>query len=95
VTPIRWSTEAADELQAIVDHIRQDNPKAAFDTAQAIFNRVKELRSFPSLGRPGERRGTRELVSRPYVIIYRLHNDVAEILHIWHGAQDWRPKDGY
>jgi hypothetical protein len=22
--------------------------------------------------------------------VYRLKDDVAEILHIWHGAQDWR-----
>jgi plasmid stabilization system protein ParE len=51
---------------------------------------VAELETFPALGRPGEKKGTRELVSAPYVIVYRLHKDVAEILHIWHGAQDWR-----
>jgi plasmid stabilization system protein ParE len=35
--------------------------------------------------------GTRVLPSRPHVIVYRLKDeDVAEILYIWHGAQNWR-----
>jgi toxin ParE1/3/4 len=89
VTRIRWTTEAADQLEAIVSHIREKNPEAAHAVAQAILDRVGELQSFPGIGRPGEKKGTRELVSSPYVIVYRLHKDVAEILHIWHGAQDW------
>lgn len=90
MTRIRWTSDAANELEAIVNHVRQDNPKVALTIAQTIFTRVKELRTFPSMGRPGEREGTRELISAPYVIVYRLHDDVAEIVHIWHGAQDWR-----
>jgi len=35
-------------------------------------------------------KGTCELVSAPYVIVYRSTEDIVEILHIWHGAQDWR-----
>ena len=62
-------------------HIREDNPEAAHAVAQNILGRVAELEAFPNLGRSGEQRGTRELVSPPYVIVYRLHND---------GAQDWR-----
>ena len=42
------------------------------------------------MGRLGERPGTRELVAPPYVIVYRVKDDVVEILHMWHGAQDWR-----
>jgi len=90
VTSIRWTTKAAGQLEAIVRHIQQDNPEAARTVAQAILDRIAQLESFPSIGRPGERKGTRELVSAPYVVVYRLHHDVAEILYIWHGAQDWR-----
>jgi toxin ParE1/3/4 len=90
VTRIRWSTDAINQLEAIVNHIQQDNPEAARKTAQAILDRISKLESFPGLGRPGEDvKGTRELHSPPYVIVYRL-KDVAEILYIWHGAQDWR-----
>ena len=87
---IRWTTSAADQLESIVSHIRKDNPEIARVAAQTILGRVAELQTFPAMGRPGEREGTRELISPPYVIVYRIHEDVAEILHIWHGAQDWR-----
>jgi len=90
VTRVRWTTQAADQFEAIVNHIREDNPEAASAVAQTILDRIARLETFPGLGRPGERKGTRELVSPPYVIVYRLKSDVAQILYIWHGAQDWR-----
>jgi predicted transcriptional regulator len=30
------------------------------------------------------------LVSQPYLVVYRSTEEIIEILHIWHGAQDWR-----
>jgi plasmid stabilization system protein ParE len=91
VTRIRWTTDAANQLEGIVRHIQENNPDAARRAAQTILGRIGELEAFPNLGRPGEEvKGTRELVCPPYVIVYRLKNDVAEILYIWHGAQDWR-----
>lgn len=87
---IRWTTPAIDQLVGIVNHIRQDNPDAAHEIAQGILDTIEKLETFPSIGRPGEREGTRELVSYAYVIVYKLKDDVAEILSIWHGAQDWR-----
>jgi plasmid stabilization system protein ParE len=44
----------------------------------------------PGLGRFGEVTGTREVVAAPYVVVYRYTDEIIEILHIWHGAQDWR-----
>jgi len=90
VTRVRWTSKAADQLTSIVSHIREENPDIAQAVAQSILDRIAELKTFPSIGRPGERMGTRELVSPPYVIVYRVLNGTAEILHIWHGAQDWR-----
>ena len=87
---IRWTAEAADQLEATVKLIQQDSPTAARKVAQAIIDRIEQLAAFPSLGRPGELKGTRELVSSPYVVVYRSTEDIVEILHIWHGAQDWR-----
>ena len=87
---IRWTTEAADQLEATIKHIQQDNPAAARNVAQAVIDRVEKLAAFPGLGRPGEVKGTRELVSPPYVVVYRSTEEVVEILHILHGAQDWR-----
>lgn len=87
---IRWTTEALDQLEAFVKRIQLDNPTAARNFAQAIVDRIEQLADFPGLGRSGEMSGTRELVSSPYVIVYRSTEEVVEILYIWHGAQDWR-----
>ena len=87
---IRWTTEAADQLETAVKHILQDNPTAAQNVAQAVIDRIEQLAAFPGLGRPGEVKGTRELVNPPYVVVYRSTEEFVEILHIWHGAQDWR-----
>jgi toxin ParE1/3/4 len=90
VTSIRWTTEAADHLEAHVNRIREKNPEAARAMARAVLSRIAQLQTFPNLGRPGEAENTRELVTGSYVIVYWLVDDVAEILYIWHGAQDWR-----
>lgn len=90
MTRIRWTTEAADQLEAFVNRIREDNLEAARALAETTLNRIAQLETFPGIGRPGERQGTRELVSPPYIVVYRVKDDIAEILHIWHGAQDWR-----
>ena len=87
---IRWTTEASDQLEAAVKRIQEDNPAAARNVAQAVIDRIEHLATFPGLGRPGEVKGTRELVSPPYVVVYRYTDEIVEILHIWHGAQDWR-----
>jgi toxin ParE1/3/4 len=90
VRQIRWTTDAADQLEAAVKYIQQDNPTAARNVAQAVIDRIEHLATLPGLGRPGEVIGTRELVISPYVVVYRFTEEIVEILHIWHGAQDWR-----
>ena len=87
---IRWTPEAADQLEAAVQHIKKDNPTVARNVAQTVIDSIERLAAFPGLGRPGEVKGTRELVSPPYVVVYRSTEEIVEILHIWHGAQDWR-----
>jgi len=90
VRSIRWTTEAADQFEAAVKHIQQDNPIAGRNVAQSVIDRIEQLATLPGLGRPGEVKGTRELVIPPYVVVYRSTEEIVEILHIWHGAQDWR-----
>ena len=91
MTRIRWTTDAVNQLEGIVRHIEQDSPDASGKIAVRLLATIGKLEFFPNLGRPGEDvEGTRELHCPPYVIVYRLKDDVAEILYIWHGAQDWR-----
>ena len=90
---VRWTIPAADDLEELTDYIRRDNPTAAREIAGAILESVSRLAAFPSLGRPGEAPGTRELVIprfSSYVVVYRVTSHAIEVLHVWHGAQDWR-----
>jgi plasmid stabilization system protein ParE len=66
VTRVRWTTDAANQLEDIVQYIQADNPEAARKTAQAILDRIANLEIFPRLGRASEDvEGTRELHCPP------------------------------
>lgn len=89
---IRWTTPAFNDLERITDFLLSENPTVARDVVNAITQRVAELSNFPELGRAGEIGDTRELpLTRfPYVIVYRVGSNAVEVLHIFHGAQDWK-----
>jgi toxin ParE1/3/4 len=88
---LRWTTPAANDLYTIVEYIRQDNPDAASDVAQTIYDACDGLSRFPHRGRKGRIDGTRELVfpGLPYIVVYRVNDQVVEIARIYHGAEDW------
>ena len=88
---VRWSPEAADDLEGIVRRIRRDNPHAARAFADRIFERCASLEIFPNRGRVGRIEQTRELVLAPlpYIIVYRVRSDAVEIVRIYHSAQNW------
>jgi toxin ParE1/3/4 len=87
---IRWTLPAADDLEGIRNYLDQRYPHLAERTIRAIYQRIRALKTAPNRGRQGHRSGTRELPLSPfpYVVIYSVKAD--EILHIYHGAQDWR-----
>lgn len=88
---IRWSPEAFEDLERIVRWIQKDNPSAARDVATTIYSRITSLKTFPNRGRPGRVEGSRELglAPLPYIVVYRMKEQVVETSHIFHGAQDW------
>jgi toxin ParE1/3/4 len=87
---IRWTKSAVKDLEQISDHIAEDNSEAALQTARTIFSSIEELTAFPRRGRQGLEEGTRELVLSPlpYIAVYRITEEVVEILHFYHGAQN-------
>ena len=48
MTRIRWTTEAAGQLEAIVNRIRVDNPEAARALDRAILDRIAGLENSPA-----------------------------------------------
>ena len=88
---MRWSPEAADDLERIVRHIQGDNPTAARGVAKRIYDPAGSLSLSPGRGRMGRIRGTRELVLTPlpWIVVYRVLREAVEVARIYHGAQDW------
>lgn len=87
---IIFSPQAIADLGAAVRFIAKDNPDAAVRVGHALIDRAAILENFPLIGSPYLKRpGVRKLVSRPYVIYYRLRleENCVDILRYWHGAR--------
>ena len=90
---IVWTRQALQTLESIADYIAEENPVAAYEVTEAIREAVTPLADFPEMGRPGRIAGTRELsVSRlSYILIYRLLDEVIEILEVFHTSRRFPP----
>ena len=88
---VRWTADAADDLERICDYIAQSRPESARRVAQFIVERIGTLETFPQLGRPGRVHGTREIAfpPLPFVAIYEVREEQIILLRILHGAQRW------
>ena len=87
---VRWTLQAASDLEAIVEFIAQDSPHYASLFAIRIIEAVERLDPFPLSGRTVPECGDpliREIIHGNYRIIYRVNGDVAELLTIHHGAR--------
>ena len=93
---VRWTTDAADDLERICDYIAESRPESARRVAQSVVERIGTLKAFPNLGHSGRVQGTREIAfpPLPFVAIYEVHEKPGEVwvLRILHGAQQWPPR---
>jgi toxin ParE1/3/4 len=88
---LRWTTAAADDLEGIAEYLFEKSPQNAVQLIRKIYEAPSSLKTYPNLGRPGKKEGTRELVLAPlpYIVVYQIMGDATYILRILHGAQDW------
>lgn len=86
---IRWTPNAARDLETLFDYISGDNPKPAAAVVDTILAGIDVLERHPYLGRAGRVPGTRELVLSPYIVAYRLKKSTVEVLAIIHGSRRW------
>ncbi len=89
---LRWAIPAADDLEGIKNYLDSNYPHLAEPTVRTIYRHIRSPKATPYRGRPGHRGGTRELPLSPlpYVVVYAVKSEAVEILHIYHGSQDWR-----
>ena len=87
---VRWTRQAVGDLEAITEFIAQDSPHFASLFVLDVFAAVERLEKFPKSGRVVPEKNDltiREILLGNYRIIYRLREQVAELLTIHHGAR--------
>lgn len=89
IVRVKWLCGALRDLDLQMNYIAQDDLLLAQKVYAEIRNRVAELARHPYSGRLGRIPGTRELVlgNFPFLVPYRVQNDVIEILRIFHTSQ--------
>ncbi len=87
---IRWTPQAADDLEAIAAYIALDSEHYASLFVIDLIAAVERLETFPLRGRivpEVQNPDIRESVFGSYRIIYRVQSTVVEILTIYHGSR--------
>ena len=68
---LRWTEEAAADLERIADYLFERTPERAKQLVRTLYDAPASLLEFPKRGRLGKKEGTRELVISPlpYVVV--------------------------
>lgn len=85
-----WTSNALAHLVAIFEYISRDSSFYAQKMADRLTKRSQQAGQFPMSGRAVpeyDLDDVRELIERPYRIIYRIRRDRIEVLAVIHGAQ--------
>jgi toxin ParE1/3/4 len=89
---IVWTEEAERWLKDIYDYIARDNPTAALEVIEAIYERAQVLVTFPEIGhkyRTEPEGDIRILLYGHYRIAYLIRGrNRIDILGVFHGALD-------
>ena len=88
---IRWTEGAVGNLEQVEEYIAKDNPPAAVATVNKIIDTAQMLTDYPTIGKRGRERGTRELVvaGLPYIVIYTVQRDELIILRVLHTSMKY------
>lgn len=85
-----WSDFAIEKVTEIAEYINRDKPQITEKWVASIFDRVKQLESFPKSGRvvpEVNRSNIREIFFGNYRIIYRIEKKAINILTVGQGKQ--------
>lgn len=89
-----WTRTSVEHLVAIYEHIAHDAPLYAQRVVDRLTRRSEQIARFPESGRivpEYEAPDIREVIERPYRIIYRVKAERVEVLAVVHGARRLPP----
>ncbi len=83
---ILWTQRAIAHLEAELDYYENIHRKLSKELSHVIKESIEKLKHAPGIGRPGKHMGTREFIlsKYPYVIAYRVRDNILEILAFIH-----------
>jgi len=87
---VYWTDRAKARLKNIQQYIAEDSPQAALKVVDRITSRSQQLIDLPhsgSLVREYHRDDVRELLEKPYRIIYKIKPDQIDVLTVMHYRQ--------
>ena len=88
---LKFTRSAEAEYLAVIDYIRQRNPKAANDFRRQTGQTFGRLETFPNSGRTlpeFPHLEYREVIVQPYRFFYRVADDsTVLVVAVWHSAQ--------
>lgn len=87
---VYWTLNAIRHLASIYEYISVNSPTYAKRTVDKITQRSEQISDQPLSGRKVpeyEADDIRELIEKPYRIIYRVKKDQIDVLAVIHGAQ--------
>jgi toxin ParE1/3/4 len=87
---VRWTLQAADDLEAITNFIAADSAHYAKLFAIDVLSVVERLIEFPYSGRSLPELNDpaiREILFGSYRIVYRVKIDMVELLTVYHGSR--------
>ena len=87
---LRWTPQAADDLEAIAEYIASDSSHYAQLFVLKAVSLVEKLELFPQMGRIVPEKGDptiREILFGNYRIVYRIRGEIVELLTIYHSAR--------
>jgi addiction module RelE/StbE family toxin len=87
---VHWTETAIKHLTGIYQYIALDSPLYAQRVADKIIRRSEQIGAFPQSGRrvpEYEAPDVREIIERPYRLIYRIKADQIDVLAVIHSAQ--------
>src|SRR3990172_9776904 len=87
---VHWTDRAKDRLHRLHDHIARDAPLVAPKVVSRLIARSRQIATAPYAGRQVpeyQREDLREVLERPYRIIYRILSDRIDIITVMHYRQ--------
>ena len=87
---VHWTNRVKARLRLIHQYIAEDSPKTALQVVDRVTARSQQLAELPRSGRQVpeyERNDIRELLVKPYRIIYKIKSNQIDVLTVMHYRQ--------